>query len=84
MPMTTAQYQRAWRRGSQPVAATLERAAELLGQDLAAVEQAAAGLEPYRHADGTLRWSVRALAVTLGLERRRTRSGTGAKRKTGA
>jgi hypothetical protein len=84
MPMTTAEYRRAWRRGSQPVAATLEQCAELLGVDLAQVEVAAVGLEPYEHADGSPRWSVRELAITLGLERRRTRSATGAKLRVDA
>jgi hypothetical protein len=79
MPMTTAAYQRAWRKGSRPVAATLEQCAKLLGVDLAQVEAAAVGLEPYEHADGTPRWSVRALAVTLGLEQRRTRNAHGSR-----
>jgi hypothetical protein len=50
-----------------PVAATLPDAAELLGADLAAVEAAAVDISPYRHADGSARWSVGELAARLGL-----------------
>jgi hypothetical protein len=37
----------------RPIAAPLERCAELLGVDLAAVREAAAKVEPYVRADGT-------------------------------
>jgi hypothetical protein len=50
-----------------PVAATLPDAAVLLGAELAAVEAAARTVEPYRHADGSPRWSVGELADRLGL-----------------
>jgi hypothetical protein len=42
----------------RPIAAPLERCAELLGVDLAAVRQLAAKLEPYVRTDGTRIWSL--------------------------
>jgi hypothetical protein len=39
--------------GGRPIAAPLERCAELLGVDLATVCELAAGVEPYVRADGT-------------------------------
>jgi hypothetical protein len=50
----------------RPVAVTLPDAAELLAEDLARVEQAAAAVEPYRHANGSPRWSVMLLERELG------------------
>jgi len=47
-----------------PVAAPLERCAELLGVELAAVSAAAAQVEPYLRVDGTKVWSL------MQLERR--------------
>jgi hypothetical protein len=41
-----------------PVAAPLERCAELLGVELAAVAAAAAHVEPYLRVDGTKIWSL--------------------------
>jgi hypothetical protein len=41
-----------------PVAAPLQRCAELLGVDLAAVYEAAAHVEPYLRVDGTKVWSL--------------------------
>jgi hypothetical protein len=41
-----------------PVAAPLERCAELLGVELAAVAAAAAHVEPYLRVDGTKVWSL--------------------------
>ena len=41
-----------------PVAAPLERCAELLGVELAAVSAAAAQVEPYLRVDGTKIWSL--------------------------
>ena len=41
-----------------PVAGPLERCAELLGVELAAVAAAAAHVEPYLRVDGTKIWSV--------------------------
>jgi hypothetical protein len=51
---------RTWERNDpdryRPVAAPLDRCAELLGVDLAAVRRAAANVEPYVRADGTKVW----------------------------
>jgi hypothetical protein len=47
-----------------PLAAPLPLAAELLGRPLPEVERAAAKVAPYRHVDGSPRWSVR--LVNLG------------------
>ena len=54
----------------RPVAAPLPVVAELLGVPLGRVLIAAGRVEPYRHADGSPRWSVRELELALG--RRRT------------
>jgi hypothetical protein len=48
----------------RPIAAPLERCAELLGVDLATICAAAAKVEPYIRADGTRIWSL------MQLERR--------------
>jgi len=48
----------------RPIAAPLERCAELLGVDLATIQQLAADVEPYLRADGTKVWSL------MQLERR--------------
>jgi len=37
----------------RPIAAPLERCAELLGVDLVTIREVAATVEPYIHADGT-------------------------------
>ena len=42
----------------RPIAAPLERCAELLGVDLATVRELAAKVEPYLRADGTRIWSL--------------------------
>ena len=42
----------------RPIAAPLERCAELLGVDLATIGEAAANVEPYLRADGTRIWSL--------------------------
>jgi hypothetical protein len=65
--MNAKRYKRAKTIGGWPIAVTLETAAELLGVDLAAVQAAAAALPPYVAADGTRKWSVRRLAVELGV-----------------
>jgi hypothetical protein len=49
----------------RPIAAPLERCAELLGVDLAAVRQAAAAVEPYVRVDGTRVWSLMQLERQL-------------------
>jgi hypothetical protein len=69
----------------RPIAASLERCAELLGLDLAIICEAAANVEPYVRADGTRIWSLTQLERQLRpaaygrrrggyLDRRRTRS----------
>jgi hypothetical protein len=42
----------------RPIAAPLERCAELLGVDLATISEAAATVEPYLRVDGTRIWSL--------------------------
>jgi hypothetical protein len=49
----------------RPIAAPLERCAELLGVDLATIYAAAANVEPYLHADGTRIWSLMQLERQL-------------------
>jgi hypothetical protein len=69
----------------RPIAAPLERCAELLGVDLATICEAATNVEPYVRADGTRIWSLMQLERQLRpeaygrrrggyLDRRRTRS----------
>jgi len=69
----------------RPIAAPLERCAELLGVDLATVRELAANVKPYIRADGTRIWSVMQLERQLRpeafdrrrggyIDRRRTRS----------
>ena len=68
----------------RPIAAPLERCAELLGVELAIIGEAAANVEPYLRADGTRIWSLMQLERQLRpeaygrrrggyLDRRRTR-----------
>jgi hypothetical protein len=49
----------------RPIAAPLERCAELLGVDLAVVREVAASVEPYVCADGTRIWSLMLLERQL-------------------
>jgi hypothetical protein len=49
----------------RPIAAPLERCAELLGVDLATVRELAATLEPYVRADGAPIWSLMQLERQL-------------------
>ena len=49
----------------RPIAAPLQRCAELLGVDLASIRQAAAQVEPYIRADGTKIWSLMQLERQL-------------------
>ena len=49
----------------RPIAAPLERCAELLGVDLASLSEAAAKVEPYIRADGTRIWSLMQLERQL-------------------
>jgi hypothetical protein len=68
----------------QPIAAPLQRCAQLLGVDLATIQAVAANVEPYICADGTRIWSLMQLERRLRpelygrrrggfLDRRRTR-----------
>ena len=49
----------------RPIAAPLERCAELLGVDLATVRELATNVEPYVRADGTRIWSLMQLERQL-------------------
>jgi hypothetical protein len=71
----------------RPIAAPLQQCAELLGVDLATIQEAATNVAPYIRADGTRLWSLMQLErqfrpAAYGrrrggyLDRRRTRSGT--------
>jgi hypothetical protein len=59
----------------RPIAAPLERCAELLGVDLATVRELAAGFEPYIRSDGTQVWSLMQLERQLRPEAYRRRRG---------
>jgi hypothetical protein len=70
----------------QPIAAPLERCAELLGVDLSTVRELATTVKPYLRADGTKVWSLMQLERQLRpeaygrrrggyLDRRRLHSG---------
>ena len=50
---------------TRPIAAPLERCAELLGVDLTAIQEAAAHVEPYLRVDGTRVWSLMQLERQL-------------------
>jgi hypothetical protein len=49
----------------RPIAAPLQRCAELLGVNLATIQEAAARVEPYICADGTRVWSLMQLERQL-------------------
>ena len=49
----------------RPIAAPLDRCAELLGVDLATIREVAASIEPYIRADGTKVWSLMLLERQL-------------------
>jgi len=59
----------------RPIAAPLERCAELLGIDLAVVGELAADVEPYLRADGISIWSLMLLERHLRPEAYRRRRG---------
>ena len=59
----------------RPIAAPLERCAQLLGVDLATVQQLAADVEPYLRADGTKVWSLMQLERRLRPKAYRRRRG---------
>src|SRR5207247_1328574 len=70
---------------TQPVAAPLERVAEILDTPLAVIQAAAERVAPYIRADGAEVYSVNLLAVALGLrpsrvERQRKRNASKAQR----
>jgi hypothetical protein len=50
---------------ARPIAAPLERCAELLGVDLAAITEAATQVQPYVRVDGTKVWSLMQLERKL-------------------
>jgi hypothetical protein len=50
---------------ARPIAAPLERCAELLGVDLATIREAAAHVQPYVRVDGTKVWSLMQLERQL-------------------
>jgi len=58
---------------SRPIAAPLDRCAELLGVELATVRKAALNVEPYVRADGTNVWSIMQLERQLHPEAFRPR-----------
>ena len=49
----------------RPIAAPLERCAELLGTDLATIREVATSVEPYVRVDGTEVWSLMQLERQL-------------------
>jgi hypothetical protein len=59
----------------RPIAAPLERCAQLLGAELATVRTLAATVEPYLRADGTRIWSLMQLERQLRPEAYRRRRG---------
>jgi hypothetical protein len=59
----------------RPIAAPLERCAELLGVDLATLRELATTVEPYLCADGTKVWSLMQLERQLRPEAYRRRRG---------
>jgi hypothetical protein len=64
-----AEPMRTWERHDpdryRPIAAPLDRCAELLGVDLATVKRIAANVEPYIRVDGTRIWSLMQLERQL-------------------
>jgi hypothetical protein len=69
----------------RPIAAPLDRCAELLGIDLATIREVAASIEPYIRADGTKVWSLMLLERQLRPEAyRRRRGGYIDRRRTAA
>jgi hypothetical protein len=59
----------------RPIAAPLERCAELLGVDLVTIREAATTVEPYLRADGTRIWSLMQLERQLRPEAYHRRRG---------
>jgi hypothetical protein len=80
---------RTWERHDpdvgRPIAAPLERCAELLGVDLATIRRVAADVEPYVRSDGTKVWSLMQLERQLRPEAyRRVRGGYISRRRAQA
>jgi hypothetical protein len=70
---------------NRPIAAPLQRCAELLGVDFATIQQVAANIEPYLRADGTRIWSLMQLERQLRPEAYgRRRGGYLDRRRTGS
>jgi hypothetical protein len=69
--MARAENAAAWCRtgqihdGTTPLAVPLDVAAKVLARPLPELERA--GIEPYRHADGYPVWSLRELAIAMGV-----------------
>jgi hypothetical protein len=59
----------------RPIAAPLDRCAELLGVDLVTVQELATNVEPYIRVDGTKVWSLMQLERQLRPEAYRRRRG---------
>jgi len=59
----------------RPIAAPLDRCAELLGVDLATIHEAASNVEPYTRVDGTKVWSLMQLERQLRPKAYRRRRG---------
>jgi hypothetical protein len=59
----------------RPIAAPLDRCAELLCVDLATIQELAANVEPYIRVDGTKVWSLMQLERRLRPEAYRRRRG---------
>ena len=59
----------------RPIAAPLDQCAELLGVDLATVQELATNVEPYIRVDGTKVWSLMQLERQLRPEAYRRRRG---------
>jgi hypothetical protein len=59
----------------RPIAAPLDRCAELLGVDLATVQELATKVEPYVRVDGTKVWSLMQLERRLRPKAYRRRRG---------
>ena len=59
----------------RPIAAPLERCAELFGLDLVTIREAAANVEPYIRADGSRIWSLMLLERQLRPDAYRRRRG---------
>jgi hypothetical protein len=66
----------------RPIAAPLERCAELLGVDLATVRELAANVEPYLRSDGVKVWSLMLLERQLRPEQFGRRRGGYIDRRT--